>query len=56
MFKHSLEQLTAGGMAYAPACGLYFALSFTVSILVAVVSYHAYEQPFLRLKERWAGA
>jgi peptidoglycan/LPS O-acetylase OafA/YrhL len=56
LFTRFLHQLTAGGMAYPLACTLYLILSFTASILVAVVSYHAYEQPFLRLKERWAGA
>jgi peptidoglycan/LPS O-acetylase OafA/YrhL len=55
LFTHFLTHLTAVGMTYPLACALYLALSFTVSTLIAVVSYHAYEQRFLRLKERWAG-
>ena len=45
------------GRSFLGVCssGGAFALCFTASILIAVVSYHTYEQRFLRLNERWAG-
>jgi peptidoglycan/LPS O-acetylase OafA/YrhL len=55
LFTRFLVHTSALGMADPLACALYLVLCFTASILVAVVSYHAYEQRFLRLKERWAG-
>jgi peptidoglycan/LPS O-acetylase OafA/YrhL len=47
--------LAAGhGVSYPAACGLYMGISFAASLLIAWLSYHLYEAPFLRLKTRFA--